>query len=98
MRHCADTIAMKMQKERMPATCAYDTVESTPLSMCDTSVHILDYRSYWLPMSVVFTLKDILGLSIFVSGGDEKSKTWYSPICPLRSHSLVCIENHLFIV
>ena len=24
--------------------------------------------------------------------------TCSSPICPLRSHSLVCIENHLFIV
>ena len=24
--------------------------------------------------------------------------TWSIPRCPLRSHSLVCIENHLFIV
>ena len=26
------------------------------------------------------------------------SMTWSSPIFPLRSHSLVCIENHLLIV
>ena len=26
------------------------------------------------------------------------SMTGSSPRCPLRSHSLVCIENHLFIV
>ena len=25
-------------------------------------------------------------------------KTWSSPRFPLRSHSLVCIKNHLFIV
>ena len=25
-------------------------------------------------------------------------ETWYSPIFPLHSHSLVCIENHLFIL
>ena len=24
--------------------------------------------------------------------------TWFSPRCPLSSHSLVCIENNLFIV
>ena len=28
----------------------------------------------------------------------ERLKTWSIPICPLRYHSMVCIENHLFIV
>ena len=26
------------------------------------------------------------------------STTWYSPRCLLRSHFLVCVKNHLFIV
>ena len=37
--------------------------------------HVLEYRSYWLSISVVFTLKYILGRIIFVSGGSEDRKT-----------------------
>ena len=36
--------------------------------------HVLEYISYWLSMSVVFTLKDIMGLSFFVSGGGKERK------------------------
>ena len=38
------------------------------------SAHGIEYRSYWLSMSVVFTLKDIMGLSIFVSGVGKELK------------------------
>ena len=34
----------------------------------------MEYKLYLLSISVVFTLKDILGLSIFVSGGNEERK------------------------
>ena len=36
--------------------------------------HVLEYRSYWLSISVVFTLKYILGRIIFVSGGSKDRK------------------------
>ena len=42
--------------------------------MDDPSVHVLEYRLYWLSISVVFKLKYILGLSIFVSGGSKERK------------------------
>ena len=57
----------------MPATGAYDTVKSTS-SMDDTSVHFLEYRPYQLLMSVVLTLKYVLGLSIFVFGCNNERK------------------------
>ena len=60
--------------EQMPATGAYNTVKSTLSSMDDPSEHVLEYRSYWFSMSVFLTLKDILGLSIFVSGGSKERK------------------------
>ena len=58
----------------MPATSAQDIVKSTPSSMYDSSEHVIDQRSYWLSMSVIFNLKYILGLSIFVSGSSDDSK------------------------
>ena len=63
-----------MRKERMPATGSYDTVKSNPSIMDDPSAHVMEYISYWLSVSVVFTLKDILGLSIFVFGGNKERK------------------------
>ena len=42
--------------------------------MDDTYAHVIEYNSYWLSMSVVFTLKHILGLSIFVFGGNKERK------------------------
>ena len=42
--------------------------------MDDPSAHVIEYRSYWLSMSVVFTLKDIMCLIIFVSGGSKERK------------------------
>ena len=67
-----DAIAMMVQRERMSATSEYDSVKPTPSSMYDTSAHVIEYKTYWLSMSVVFTIKDILGLSIFVFGGNNK--------------------------
>ena len=58
----------------MPATGAYDTVKSNPSIMDDPYAHFLEYISYWLSMSVVFTPKDILGLGIFVYFGSKESK------------------------
>ena len=42
--------------------------------MYDQTEHVMVYISYWLSMSVVFTLKYILGLSIFVSDGNKERK------------------------
>ena len=38
------------------------------------SGHFLEYKSYLVSMSVVFTVKYILGLSIFVFGGNKERK------------------------
>ena len=56
----------------MPETGVYETVKSTDSSIYDPSEHVLEYSSYWLLISLVFTLKDILGQSIFVSGDIEE--------------------------
>ena len=74
MRPSEDAISVIILRERMTATVAYDTVKSISLSVDDPSAHVLEYIYYWLLISVVFTLKDILGMSIFVSGGSKKRK------------------------
>ena len=48
MRPSADETAMIIQRDRIPATVAYDKVESTSSRMDDPSAHVLDYRSDWL--------------------------------------------------
>ena len=40
----------------------------------DPSVYVLEYISFWLSMSVVLTLKYILGMSIFVYCGSKELK------------------------
>ena len=70
----ADSIAIIMQRDIMPATGTYETLNSSPSIMDYPSARALEYRSYWFSISVVFTLKDILGWSIFVSGGNEERK------------------------
>ena len=52
----------------MPANGEYEKVKSIPSIMDDSYEYVLRYRSYWLSMSVVLTLKYILGWIIFVSG------------------------------
>ena len=74
MRPSAYAIAVIIWREQMPATDAYDTVNSNHSSMYDPSAHVLDYKSYWLSMSVVFTLKYILVMSISVSGGSKERR------------------------
>ena len=66
MRTSEDSIAIIRQRVWMPATVAYDTVNPNLSSIDDPSAHVLNYISYGLSMLVVFSLKDILGLSIFV--------------------------------
>ena len=58
----ADAIKMMIWRDVMPTTCAYDTLKSNAWSMDDPSAHVLEYRSYWLSISVVLNLKDILGI------------------------------------
>ena len=58
----------------MPSTGAYNTLKSTPSSMDYPYANVIEYRSYWLSMSFIFTLKDIMGLSIFVFGGNKERK------------------------
>ena len=73
-RPSAYAIAMIIRRGQMPDTGAYDTVNSSPSSMYDPYAHVLEYISYWLSISVVFTLKHIMGLSISVSGGSKDRK------------------------
>ena len=58
----------------MPYTGSQDTVKSTTSSMDDPSANVLEYISYLFSTSVVFTLKDIMELGIFVSGGSDDRK------------------------
>ena len=74
MRPSSEAIGMIIQRDKMPDIVAHDTVNSTPLRMDDPSAHVLEYRSYWLSMSVVFTQRDIPSLSIFVSDGSKERK------------------------
>ena len=74
MRPSTEAIAIIIKRERMTATGAYNTVKSNPSSMDDLSTNVLEHRSNLLSMSVFLTLKDILGLRIFVSGGSKESK------------------------
>ena len=41
-----EAIAMRMRRERMQATDAYDTVKSTCSRMYGQYLHVLDYKSY----------------------------------------------------
>ena len=70
----ADAIVMMMWMELMPDTGEYEKVKSTTSRTDDTSAHVLEYISYWFSMPTIFTLKYILGLSIFVSGGNKECK------------------------
>ena len=54
----------------MKNTGTYDTVNSNTSRMDDTSEHVLEYKSYWLSISVAFTLIYMLDMSIFVFGGN----------------------------
>ena len=74
MRPSAEAIALIILRDGMPARGPLDTVKSTPSIMDDPSIHVIDYRSYWLSVSVVFTLKYIMCMSIFVSGGSKEPK------------------------
>ena len=49
-------------------------MNSNPSRMDDPPAHVIDYISYWLSISVVFTLKDIMGLIIFVFGISKERK------------------------
>ena len=74
IRTSEDAFAMIMKREQMLDAVEYDTVKSNSSNMDDPSSHVLGYESYWLSMSVVFTLKDIMGMSIFVYGGNKERK------------------------
>ena len=50
MRPSIDAIAVIIQRERMPAKGAYDTVKSTPSIVDDPYEHVIEYRSYLLSM------------------------------------------------
>ena len=52
-------------------TDAYDTVNLTSSRMDNSYVNVLEYISYLLSFSVVYSIKDILGPNIFLFGGNE---------------------------
>ena len=66
-----DAMATRMKRELMPEPDAYEAVNPTNSSIYDAFVHVMEYISYLLPMSVVFTLKYIIGSIIVVFGGNE---------------------------
>ena len=83
MRTSEEEIAMIMQRKRMSSTC-----------MDYTSAHVLEYISYWLQMSAVLILKDILGLSIFVSGGNKERKMVHLLLWMLPFYHSLKILSH----
>ena len=89
VKYSAYEMAMMIWREIIAETGVYETVKSTPSSMDDPSVHVLEYRSYLFSVSVVFTLKDILGQSNFVSteygGFLNFLRIWKYWIIPVRS-------------
>ena len=58
---------MMMQRYIIPATNVYETVKSKTSSMDYPYAHVLEYSSYGLSISVLLTLKYILGWSILIS-------------------------------
>ena len=58
-----------------------------------SSAHVFEYISYLLSMAAVFTLKDIPGLSIYLSGGNKERRndvlnvvdvdifSWFEKLC-----------------
>ena len=40
--------------------------------MDDPSAQVIEWKSYWLSISVIFYLKNILGRNIFLSGGNKE--------------------------
>ena len=83
IRPSSDAIAMMMQTERMSGTYVYNTVNSYPSIMDYTSAHVMDYISYLLSLSVVFTLKYILGLSFFYLVVIKNVKMMHLMLCIL---------------
>ena len=49
---------MMTQKDIMPWTGAYETLNSTHSIMYDPSAYVLEYRSYWLSIYIFLNLKD----------------------------------------
>ena len=74
VRPSAYSIPMMMQRERITDTVAFDKVNPNTSIMYCPYAHVNEYKPYWLSMSIVFTLKDFLGMSIFVFGGNKKRK------------------------
>ena len=60
-----------IQRDIMPETSEYETVNSTPSSMDDPSVNFLKYGSYLFSISIVLTLKEIIGRSFFSGSRNE---------------------------
>ena len=52
---------MMMWRYIIPGTGVYEALESTPSSVNDPYLYVLEYRSYWLSIYVFFALKYILG-------------------------------------
>ena len=51
-------------------------MKSTPSNMDDIYEHVIEYGSYWLSIYFVLTLNEVIGSSIFVTGGNIKTEHW----------------------
>ena len=58
--------------KRLHVTGAHETVKSTLSIMDNIFAQVIEYISYWLSISVVLTLKEILGCNMFVSGCNKE--------------------------
>ena len=68
----ADAILIIIEIDLMLVTDVYDSVNYTPSIMYDSSAQVLEQRLYSLSISMVSTLKDILGRNVFVSGVNKQ--------------------------
>ena len=57
----ADSMMMMMQIDLMPETSVHETVTSTTSRVDDPYALVVEYSSYLLSISVVFSLQYILG-------------------------------------
>ena len=51
-----------------------------------------------MEMSIGSKNQSFLDIITGVVQSPKALKTWYSPKCCIRSHYLLCIENHLFVI
>ena len=68
----ADAILVMILRDLLPATGAYENVKSSTSIINNPHALVLEYILQSLSISVVFTLKQIMGRNIFVSDNNKE--------------------------